>query len=271
VTCSSDVTREFREYERASTVSLAPTFQPVIDGYLSRFTSVLNARGFTGRFSVMQSNGGRLPADGMSRNAITALFSGPAAGVIGAVRQAGQSGFSDLITFDMGGTSTDVCLVSNGAPALSTETEVDGLPIRTPVLDIVSVGAGGGSIIWVDDGGLLRVGPRSAGADPGPACYGRGGQDATVTDAHLIRGTIRPESLPGRPDEGRRGSVGARAHRARATLRHEPSRDRRQRRAGGRRQHRAGDPARLDRARPGPPATMFSFRSEALGRCTQPG
>jgi len=197
VTCSSDVTREFREYERTSTVSLAAYVQPVIDGYLSRFTSVLNARGFTGRFSVMQSNGGRLPADGMSRNAITALFSGPAAGVIGAVRQAGQSGFSDLITFDMGGTSTDVCLVSNGVPALSTETEVDGLPIRTPVLDIVSVGAGGGSIIWVDDGGLLRVGPRSAGADPGPACYGRGGHDATVTDAHLIRGTIQAEAFLG--------------------------------------------------------------------------
>jgi N-methylhydantoinase A len=197
VTCSSDVTREFREYERASTVTLAAYVQPVIDGYLSRLTRTLTARGFTGRFSVMQSNGGRLPADGMARNPITALFSGPAAGVTGAVRQAGQSGFSDLITFDMGGTSTDVCLVSSGVPALSTETEVDGLPIRTPVLDIVSVGAGGGSIVWVDDGGLLRVGPRSAGADPGPACYGRGGQDPTVTDAHLIRGTIQAEAFLG--------------------------------------------------------------------------
>src|SRR5262245_21516239 len=197
ITCSSDVTCEFREYERASTVSLAAYVQPVIDGYLARFTRALATRGFAGRFSVMQSNGGRLPAEGMSSNAITALFSGPAAGVIGAVRQAGQSGFTDLITFDMGGTSTDVCLVSNGVPALSTETEVDGLPIRTPVLDIVSVGAGGGSIVWVDDGGLLRVGPRSAGADPGPACYGRGGQDATVTDAHVIRGTIRPEAFLG--------------------------------------------------------------------------
>jgi N-methylhydantoinase A len=197
VTCSADVTREFREYERASTVSLAAYVQPVIDGYLSRFTRALGARGFTGRFSVMQSNGGRLPAEGMAKNAITALFSGPAAGVTGAVRQAGQSGFADLITFDMGGTSTDVCLVSNGTPALSAETEVDGLPIRTPVLDIVSVGAGGGSIVWVDDGGLLRVGPRSAGADPGPACYGRGGEDPTITDAHLIRGTIQPEAFLG--------------------------------------------------------------------------
>ena len=113
------------------------------------------------------------------------------------MRQAGRSGFADIITFDMGGTSTDVCLVGNGTPSLRAETEVDGLPIRTPVLDIVSVGAGGGSIVWVDDGGLLRVGPRSAGADPGPACYGRGGQDATVTDAHLIRGTIRPDAFLG--------------------------------------------------------------------------
>jgi N-methylhydantoinase A len=133
----------------------------------------------------------------MAKNAITALYSGPAAGVTGAVRQAGRSGFADIITFDMGGTSTDVCLVSNGTPALRAETEVDGLPIRTPVLDIVSVGAGGGSIVWVDDGGLLRVGPRSAGADPGPACYGRGGKDPTVTDAHLIRGTIRAEAFLG--------------------------------------------------------------------------
>jgi len=197
VTCSSEVTREFREYERASTTCLAAYVQPVIDRYLSRFSRALAARGFTGRFSVMQSNGGRLPAEGMSRNAITALFSGPAAGVIGAVRQAGRSGFADVITFDMGGTSTDVCLVSGGTPSLSAETEVDGLPIRTPVLDIVSVGAGGGSIVWVDDGGLLRVGPRSAGADPGPACYGRGGADPTVTDAHLIRGTIDPGAFLG--------------------------------------------------------------------------
>jgi N-methylhydantoinase A len=117
--------------------------------------------------------------------------------VIGAVRQAGRSGFGDLITFDMGGTSTDVCLIADGKPDLASETEVDGLPIRTPVLDIVTVGAGGGSLIWVDDGGLLRAGPQSAGADPGPACYCRGGEQATVTDAHMIRGTVRPEAFLG--------------------------------------------------------------------------
>ncbi len=197
VTCSHEVTREFREYERASTTTLAAFVQPVIDTYLKRFSKSLDKEGFQGRFSVMQSNGGRLPAEAMGRNAITSLFSGPAAGVMGAVRQAGLSGHGDLITLDMGGTSTDVCLVANGKPELSSETEVDGLPIRTPVLDIVTVGAGGGSIVWVDDGGLLRVGPRSAGADPGPACYGRGGEEATVTDAHVIRGSLRAEAFLG--------------------------------------------------------------------------
>ncbi|WP_372623537.1 hydantoinase/oxoprolinase family protein [Falsiroseomonas sp.] len=194
---SHAVAPEFREFERASTTLLSAYVQPVIDGYLDRFGKTLAEAGFRGRFSVMQSNGGRLPAAAMRRNAITALFSGPAAGVVGAIRQAARSGCGDLITFDMGGTSTDVSLVQRGEAALAPETEVDGLPIRTPVLDIVSVGAGGGSLVWIDEGGMLRVGPRSAGADPGPACYGRGGTLPTVTDAHVVRGTIRPESFLG--------------------------------------------------------------------------
>lgn len=194
---SHAIAPEFREFERASTTVLSAYVQPVIDGYLDRFGDTLAAAGFAGRFSVMQSNGGRLPSVAMRRNAITALFSGPAAGVVGAIRQAARSGRGDLITFDMGGTSTDVSLVRGGEPALAPETEVDGLPIRTPVLDIVSVGAGGGSLVWIDEGGMLRVGPRSAGADPGPACYGRGGTLPTVTDAHVVRGTIRPESFLG--------------------------------------------------------------------------
>ena len=197
ITCSADVTREFREYERTSTTTLAAYVQPVIDGYLRRFESQLVKQNFGGRFSVMQSNGGRLPVAGMSKNAITSLFSGPAAGVMGAVRQASLSGYGNLITLDMGGTSTDVCLVVDSKPSLSGETEVDGLPIRTPVLDIVTVGAGGGSICWQDDGGMLRVGPESAGADPGPACYGRGGNRPAITDAHMLRGTIRAEAFLG--------------------------------------------------------------------------
>ncbi|WP_420992251.1 hydantoinase/oxoprolinase family protein [Cupriavidus sp. 30B13] len=197
VTCSHLVAREFREYERASTAALSAFVQPVIAGYLGRLTEALGREGFRGRFSVMQSNGGRLPADAMRESAITALFSGPAAGVVGAVRQVIRSGYPDIITFDMGGTSSDVCLVQNGKPAIAAETEIDGLPVRTPVLDIVSVGAGGGSLIWLDDGGMLRVGPESAGAQPGPACYGRGGKLPTITDAHVVLGTVRPQAFLG--------------------------------------------------------------------------
>ena len=197
ITCSHQVAREFREFERASTATLSAYVQPVISGYLGRLTKELEAEGFRGRFSVMQSNGGRLPADAMRTNAISALFSGPAAGVVGAVRQIMRSGYGNAITFDMGGTSSDVCLVEGGVPVLASETEIDGLPVRTPVLDIVSVGAGGGSLVWLDDGGMLRVGPQSAGAQPGPACYGRGGTQPTITDAHVILGTVRPQAFLG--------------------------------------------------------------------------
>ncbi|WP_421996523.1 hydantoinase/oxoprolinase family protein [Reyranella sp.] len=210
VTASHQVAREFREFERASTTLLSAYVQPVIDGYLHRFEDKLAGAGFTGRFTVMQSNGGRLPAEAMRQSAITALYSGPAAGVVGATRQAARSGFRDLITFDMGGTSTDVCLVQDGRPSLASESEIDGLPIRTPVLDIVSVGAGGGSLAWVDDGGMLRVGPQSAGADPGPACYGKGGTEPATTDAHIVIGTIRPGAFLG----GRMELDGAAARRA---------------------------------------------------------
>ena len=197
VTCSSDVTREFREYERASTTALAAYVQPVMAGYVGRFSAALAGRGFAGRFSIMQSNGGRMPAEAMARNAISALFSGPAAGVVGAVRSVAGAGYRDLITLDMGGTSTDVALIADGRPELASMTRIDGLPVKTPVIDIVTVGAGGGSIARVDDGGLLRVGPGSAGATPGPACYRRGGDRPTVTDAHLVRGTLRPDAFLG--------------------------------------------------------------------------
>jgi N-methylhydantoinase A len=197
VSISSDITREFREYERASTTTLSAYVQPVIDRYIERFRRRLHEAGFHGRFSVMQSNGGRLPAVAMRANAINALLSGPAAGVVGAVRQARRSGYRHLITLDIGGTSTDVCVVTDGTPQLTQEFHLDGLPIRIPVVDINTIGAGGGSIVWVDEGGMLRVGPRSAGADPGPACYGRGGSEPTLTDAHVVRGTVRPEAFLG--------------------------------------------------------------------------
>ncbi len=197
VTCSFEVSREFREYERASTTVLAAYVQPTIQGYLNRFVQRLDARNFDGRFSIMQSNGGRMPAQAMAKNAIAALFSGPAAGVVGAMGSARRSGFEDIITLDMGGTSTDVSLIVDGKTDIVPQTEIDGLPVRTPVIDIVTIGAGGGSIAWVDDGGFLRAGPESAGADPGPASYMRGGTLPTVTDAHLIRGTLQAGSFLG--------------------------------------------------------------------------
>ena len=197
VSCSHEINREFREYERCSTTTLSAYVQPVMASYLQRFEQTLHECGYQGSFSVMQSNGGRLPAQAITRNAISALFSGPAAGIVGAVAAAGRSGYKDLITFDMGGTSTDVCLIESAKPALTGMVEIDGLPIKTPVIDMVTVGAGGGSIVWIDDGGMLRVGPQSAGADPGPACYGRGGAQATITDAHIVRGTLQAGSLLG--------------------------------------------------------------------------
>ncbi len=194
---SHKIAREFREYERASTTTLSAYVQPVVGRYLDRFEAALDAQGFKGAFSVMQSNGGRMPAAAMAENAIAALFSGPAAGVVGAVAQAARSGFKDLITLDVGGTSTDVCLAPGGRPALASATEIDGLPVKTPVIDMATIGAGGGSLVWADDGGMLRVGPESAGAEPGPACYGRGGVAPTITDAHVVRGTMQAAAFRG--------------------------------------------------------------------------
>jgi len=197
VSISSHITREFREFERASTTTLSAYVQPVVDRYIARFAARLDEHEFKGRFSIMQSNGGRLPSPAMRGNAINALLSGPAAGVIGAARQAARSGYRNLITLDMGGTSTDVCVVTDGKPQLTQEFQIEGLPVRIPIVDIKTIGAGGGSIIWVDDGGMLRVGPQSAGAEPGPACYGRGGTQPTLTDAQVVRGTVRPEAFLG--------------------------------------------------------------------------
>lgn len=208
VSLSSEITREFREFERASTTTLSAYVQPVMDRYVARFAERLTENGFKGLFSVMQSNGGRLPAAAMRANAVNALLSGPAAGVMGAARQAARSGYQNLITLDMGGTSTDVSVITDGRPQLTQEFMLDGLPIRIPLIDINTIGAGGGSIVWIDDGGMLRVGPKSAGADPGPACYGRGGTVPTLTDAHVIRQTVRAEAFLGgrmaiHPDKSR--------------------------------------------------------------------
>ncbi len=197
VTLSHEIAPEYREYERASTAAMSAYVRPIIDHYLGRLERSLARANFGGELHIMQSNGGVLPASLIRRHAVRTLLSGPAGGVTAARTVAAELGFADLITFDMGGTSTDVCLIRGGKVEVTSESEVDRLPIRVPMFDIVTVGAGGGSIATVDSGGMLRVGPQSAGADPGPACYGRGGDAPTVTDANLLLGLIRPSHFLG--------------------------------------------------------------------------
>jgi len=197
VTLSHEIAPEYREYERASTTVLSSYVMPIIEAYLQRFEAGLEQRGFAGDLHVMQSNGGALPAVLIRRHAVRTLLSGPAGGVTAAKSIALSSGVDEVITFDMGGTSTDVCLIQNGGANIAPQSEIDHLPIRVPMLDIITVGAGGGSIASVDAGGMLRVGPRSAGANPGPACYGKGGMGPTVTDANVVLGLVRPDHFLG--------------------------------------------------------------------------
>ena len=145
----------------------------------------------------MQSNGGAVSPRSVRKLPVNTFFSGPAGGVIGSVGAGARVGDPDLITFDMGGTSTDVCLIRDGDPARKSERTMGGFPVRARTLDIHTIGAGGGSVAWVDAGGLLKVGPRSAGAYPGPAAYGRGGTEATVTDANVVLGRLNPQALLG--------------------------------------------------------------------------
>jgi N-methylhydantoinase A len=193
---SSEILPEFREYERMSTTAVNAYVSPVLDGYLSRLESDLP--GLTS-LRVMQSNGGNISLAEARRFGVRCILSGPAGGVVGCeyiARQTLDSPNLKVITFDMGGTSTDVSLIDD-APQITTEAVVGGSPIRIPVLDIHTIGAGGGSIARVDAGGALLVGPESAGADPGPACYGRGGSLPTVTDANLVLGRLQPEFFLG--------------------------------------------------------------------------
>jgi len=183
LSASHEISPEFREYERGSTTAINAYVGPLMENYLKELA---RARRF--HIAVMQSNGGFLSARDARRHAVRTVLSGPAGGVVGALETARRGRFHRVLGFDMGGTSTDVSL-ADGAPRETTEAYVDGLPIRVPMLDIHTVGAGGGSIARVDAGGLLRVGPESAGADPGPACYGKG-LNATVTDAHVVLGRL---------------------------------------------------------------------------------
>ena len=195
VVASHELAPEFREYERASTAAADAYLGPVTSRYLGALGSRCSAEGLPEPF-VMRSSGGLASLAEAAAHPAIALVSGPAGGVVGAARVCALAGIEDAISFDMGGTSTDVCLIAGGAAERSAERVVGGLPIRLPTVDVHTVGAGGGSIAWRDAGGALRVGPRSAGASPGPACYGRGGTEPTVTDANLLLGRL-PDSLAG--------------------------------------------------------------------------
>ena len=195
VVASHESAPEFREYERASTTAADAYLGPLLGRYLRALASRCADAGLPEPL-VMRSSGGVAPLEEAAAHAARALLSGPAAGVVGASRMAALAGVDAALAFDMGGTSTDVCAIVGGEAARSSERLVGGLPIRLPTLDVHTVGAGGGSLVWRDPGGALRVGPQSAGADPGPACYGRGGKGATVTDANLLLGRL-PHRLAG--------------------------------------------------------------------------
>ena len=190
VSASCDISPEFREFERASTTVINAYVGPLMDRYLGDLESKSPHK-----VAIMQSNGGLLSASEARKHAVRTILSGPAGGIVGAVEIARLCGFKKALTFDMGGTSTDVALAGQ-QPRLTTEARIDNLPIRIPMLDIHTVGAGGGSIARMDSGGSLRVGPESAGALPGPACYGTG-LEATVTDAHVVLGRIAASQLVG--------------------------------------------------------------------------
>ena len=193
VSRSSEVLPEMREYERGMATFLNAMVGPRMQGYLDRLTEALAPA----PVAVMQSAGGTVSAREAARRGVHLLLSGPAGGLYG-VRFLGRlTGFDRLMTFDMGGTSTDVALIEGGEPALTTEGRIGRWPVAVPMVDMHTIGAGGGSIGWIDAGGLLQVGPQSAGADPGPACYGRGGREATVTDANLLLGRLQADAFLG--------------------------------------------------------------------------
>ena len=196
ISISSEVWPEYREYERTVTTLVDAFVKPHVTGYIQRAVRGLEDAVPGSPLLIMKSNGGVLPAAAVARSPITTALSGPAAGALGASWLAGQAGFERVITLDAGGTSTDVCLVEAAEPRLTKDGRIGRFPVRVPMIDIVSVGTGGGSIAWIAPEGGLRVGPRSAGAAPGPMAYGRGGLQPTLTDANLVLGRL-PASLVG--------------------------------------------------------------------------
>jgi N-methylhydantoinase A len=197
VSISSEVLREYREYERSVTTLVDAAVKPKVGAYVTNIRARLDEIAPGVPFYVMKSNGGVLSAGEVVHQPITTMLSGPAAGALGAALIAGTAGFDRVLTCDGGGTSTDVTVVIDGEPALTTEGSVGDYPSKIPMIDVVTVGAGGGSIAWLSPEGTLKVGPKSAGADPGPICYPNGGEQPTVTDAHVVLGRIPPHLLGG--------------------------------------------------------------------------
>ena len=196
VTLGHALLSEFREYERGTTASVNAAVQPVLDRYIGRLQAELAARGHRRDLLVMNGNGGTVPARLVADQAAKTVMSGPASGVMAAAATLAQSGLANAVTYDMGGTSTDVALIAGGVPEVSAELSIAyGLPIHLPMVDVRTVGAGGGSVAGLDAAGMLRVGPESAGSDPGPICYGRGGTRPTITDANLVLGRLDPARL----------------------------------------------------------------------------
>ena len=197
VSTSHEINAEFREYERSATTALNAIVMPLADRYLTDLEDSLAREGASGPLRLLQSNGGMMSAQAARRRPLAMAVSGPAGGVAASCYLARTLGIRHAIAFDMGGTTTDVCLIADGAAQTISQRRLGGHPIRLSSLAVESIGAGGGSIIWFDQVGALRVGPRSAGAHPGPACYRRGGEAPTITDAHLVAGTLRPDALLG--------------------------------------------------------------------------
>jgi N-methylhydantoinase A len=196
-TLSHQLTQEYREWERTMTAAVNASIKPRMAAYLGDLESSLAGGGFGGEFLITRCDGGVMSAGEAKDESVRTLISGPASGVMGAATLARSLGIENLITIDMGGTSLDAAVVIDGQPSLSQSTRVEGFPLLVPVVDLKAIGAGGGSIAWIDDGGALNVGPQSAGAEPGPICYGKGGTEPTFTDAALVTGLIDPEYFLG--------------------------------------------------------------------------
>jgi N-methylhydantoinase A len=199
ISLSSEINAEYREFERTSTVVIDAYIKPIMVRYIQRLVDDLRARGLEEPLFIMQGSGGMITAERATEKPIATLSSGPAAGAIAAAKIGAQAGLVDIVTFDVGGTSTDVSLIHGGQPYVNHQKQVEwGRPTRVPMIDVESVGAGGGSIAWIDEGGGLKVGPQSAGANPGPVCYGRGGTQPTLSDALVVKGVLGAELAGGR-------------------------------------------------------------------------